>query len=153
MVSLTDVLVEQDLSRVAARLSADYFLRALGLISALHDGDITAAIIWQAIVSANTAHLDTNEYAGTQAPPPDDLRRPVSVLSLSQSLGMPFETTRRYVNRMIDAGQCERVRGGVVVPARVINDDRFQAARMENLAYLRRLGREMLRAGIIKPGC
>lgn len=147
-----DVAVEQDLSRVAARLAGDYFFRALGLISALHNGDIMAAIIWQAIVTANTAHLDSGEYAGTRTPPPDDLRRPVSVLSLSQSLGMPFETTRRYVNRMIEAGQCERVRGGVVVTARMLDDERFQAARVENLGYLRRLGREMLRAGIIKPG-
>ncbi|MGA0602074.1 hypothetical protein ACO2Q3_15315 [Caulobacter sp. KR2-114] len=148
-----DMAVEQDLSRVATRLSSDYFFRALGLISSLHGGDITAAIIWQAIVTANTAHLDAGDYRGSEASPPDDLRRPVSVLSLSQSLGMPFETTRRYVNRMIAAGRCERVRGGVVVPASVLNDERTQAARLENLGYLRRLGREMLRAGIIKPGC
>lgn len=147
-----DVAVEQDLSRVAARLAADYFFRALSLISGLHNGDIMAAIIWQAIVAANTAHLDSAEYTGAAASPPDDLRRPVSVLSLSQSLGMPFETTRRYVNRMIEAGQCERIRGGIVVAARMLDDERFQAARIENLSYLRRLGREMLRAGIVKPG-
>ncbi len=147
-----DMAVEQDLSRVAARLGADYFLRALSLITSLHDGDIIAAIIWQAIVTANTAHLDPGEYTGAAAPPPDDVRRPVSVLSLSQSLGMPFETTRRYVNRMIEAGQCERIRGGGVVPAKVLNSERSQAARLENLAYLRRLGREMLRAGVLKAG-
>jgi hypothetical protein len=34
----------------------------------------------------------------------------------------------------------------------VLNSDRSQAARLENLAYLRRLGREMLRAGVLKAG-
>jgi hypothetical protein len=40
------------------------------------------------------------------------------VLSLSSSLGLPFETTRRHVQSLIAMGLCERIAGGIVATDR-----------------------------------
>ncbi len=51
---------------------------------------------------------------------PDTLRRPVSIQSVSLSLGVPYETARRHIHKLVSAGYVER-RGarGFVVPERV----------------------------------
>ncbi|HEY3800226.1 MAG TPA: hypothetical protein VGL58_17905 [Caulobacteraceae bacterium] len=142
---------ETSVARIAARLSSEYVLRVLKLIADLHDGDILAAIITQAIIGANTAHLDTRDGDGARfagAPPPDELRRPISVLALSRSLGMPFETTRRYVSRLVESGRAQRVKGGVIVPASVLHDPISGQAAETNLLYLRRLCRNLAAAGV-----
>lgn len=41
--------------------------------------------------------------------------RPIPVLSIANSLKLPFETTRRHVGALIEAGLCRRERGGVVM--------------------------------------
>ncbi|NJR78800.1 hypothetical protein [Sphingomonas corticis] len=43
-----------------------------------------------------------------------DSGRPTPVLSIANSLGLPFETTRRHVAALAEAGWCRRDRGGVL---------------------------------------
>jgi DNA-binding Lrp family transcriptional regulator len=43
-------------------------------------------------------------YATYDAPPPDALRRPITVNAVAQSLGLPFETVRRRVQRLTVLG-------------------------------------------------
>lgn len=144
--------LEPDLSRIVSRISSTYFMRTLRLIADFHDGEVITALIFQAIVTANTAHLDQADegqrYAGIDSPPPDDLRRPVSILALSQGLGLPFETTRRHVNRMLASGRCVRVKNGIIVPQAAIEDDVVQAMRRANLANIRKLVRDLRRIGL-----
>ncbi|MFI4933219.1 MAG: hypothetical protein ACHP7N_01245 [Caulobacterales bacterium] len=141
-----------DKVRVVARLSSEYVLRALRLLGDLQGGDILAGIISQAIVAANTAHLDLgagrSNYAGVDDTPPDELRKPISVLALSGSLGLPFETTRRYVNKLLKSGRCKRVKGGLIVPASMLNDSAWIAAGQANLINVRRLMRNLRSAGV-----
>jgi hypothetical protein len=40
--------------------------------------------------------------------------RPLPVLAAAESLGLPFETTRRHIAEMIDIGLCRRDRGGIM---------------------------------------
>lgn len=142
-----------DQSRAVARLSSDYFLRALRLVADLHDGELITGIIFQAIIAANTAHLEqTGEgarHAGNDSVPPDDLRKPVSVLGVAGALGLPFETTRRHVNRLLASGRCKRVRGGVIVPQSALQDPAMSTAASANLANVRRFVRELRRAGVV----
>lgn len=54
-----------------------------------------------------------------------DQRKPISVHSMSASLSRPFETVRRHVGALIDAGLCTRVAAGVVPSADVTSDPRI----------------------------
>lgn len=145
--------IQADQSRVVARLSSDYFLRALRLMADLHDGELLTGIIFQAIVAANTAHLEQSDagarHAGNNSVPPDELRKPVSVLGVSGALGLPFETTRRHVNRLLASGRCERVRGGVIVPQSTLQGQAMSEAASHNLANVKRFVRELKRAGVV----
>jgi DNA-binding Lrp family transcriptional regulator len=134
------------IARVVTRLSAGYALRAFRLLVDVY-GDVRSGIVAQAIVTANTAHLVDREgsrYAGVEETPPDAVRRPVSVLSLAGALGLPYETLRAQVQRLIEAGVCVRVDGGVLVPAAVLETPVATRATMANVAYVRQFLRDLL---------
>jgi len=136
-------------ARVAVRLSADYMLRSLKMLGELSDGELLSALISLAIVQANVAHLEQDGgFRELDEPPPDESRRPISILAIANSLGLPYETTRRHVEKMIAAGQCVRVRGGVIVPTVALTTPRHREFVLANLANLRRLYRSLRRAGV-----
>lgn len=143
----------RDSARVAARLSAGYILRSLHLIADLADGELLQGLVWTAVTVANVAHLDRDAgaggaFAGLEAIPPDALRRPVSVLAISSALGLPYETTRRHVAKLVASGQCLRVRGGILVPARALDNGAHREMLAANLANLRTLVRNLRKAGV-----
>jgi len=147
------VAPKPDTARVVARLSTDYVLRVLRLLADLQNGQLLSAIIVLGIVAANTGYLNQTEdptllSAGPTGLPPDEARRPVSVLSLSASLGLPFETTRRHVNKLVIAGACQRVKGGVIVPASALDNPAFLQAAEQNLAYAAHFVRGLRRTGL-----
>jgi hypothetical protein len=141
----------QDKTRLASRLAADYLLRSLKMIGDLAEGELVTGLVNLALVQANVSHLDrvASGFDGVDTPPPDEVRRPVSILSLSASLGLPYETTRRHVAKMVATGQCVRVKGGVVVPTAVIGEARRTEMLEVNLMNLRRLFRDLRNAGVI----
>ncbi len=140
--------------RVAARLSIQYFLRSAQLVSNSADGDLMNGMIMYAIVAGNVGYLDTDprksgEFASIEHIAPDSVRRPISVLAVAQSLGIPFENTRRRVNKLIRAGKCQRVKGGVIVPAAALSTPSEDADALANMGNLRRFLRELRRAGVV----
>jgi DNA-binding Lrp family transcriptional regulator len=135
------------MARTVIRQSAEYGLRALLLLAETY-GDLRAGIVAQTIVTANTAHLDAPmgdgwRYSGIDQPPPDAVRRPVSVLSLSRSLGLPYETLRRQVRRLAEAGVCVRVEGGLIVPKAVVERPAAAQAMLVNVRYVRQFVRNL----------
>ena len=138
---------ELALARLVARRSAAYLLRAVGLLAETY-GDIRTGILAQTIVVANTAYLDTRNgggrrYAGVDENPPDELRRPISVARLAESLGGSFETKRRHVQRLIDDGICIRVDGGLIVPGAVLETPKAVSAMLVNVGYVRGFVRDL----------
>src|SRR5215469_16034134 len=118
-------------ARIVTRFSAEYVLRALQLLIEMH-GDIRTGLVAQAINTANTAHLDVCTEAGRRAAGadgaiPDEARRPIGIARIADTAGLPFESTRRIVQRLIAQGVCVRVRGGVIVPRAAVH--RPEAAR------------------------
>ncbi|WP_296599302.1 hypothetical protein [Phenylobacterium sp.] len=136
-------------ARVAVRLGSDYMLRSLQMLGELADGELLPALISLAIVQANVAHLEQEGgFRELDEPPQDENRRPISILAIANGLGLPYETTRRHVEKMIAAGQCARVRGGVIVPTAALTTPRHREFVLANLANLRRLYRNLRRAGV-----
>ena len=141
----------QDAARAAMRIGSEYLLRSLKMLTDMMQGEMVTAVVALAIGQANVAHFDYTEaearYRDTGVVPPDELRRPVSVLALSQSLGLPYETTRRHVEKLVQLGVCDRIKGGVLIPSRAIDNDWHRQMLAANLANQRRLFRALKAAG------
>ena len=125
-------------------------LRSLQLVIGLANGEILNGLIAMAISQANIAHLiqPDGRCPPLTGPPPDEARRPVSVLALSQSLGLPYETTRRHVEKLVKSGYCVRVHKGVIVPAASMDTEAHREMLAANLVNLRRLVRGLRSAGV-----
>jgi hypothetical protein len=143
-------LKRAELVRAVSRASNEYILRVLRQLTDLHGGEFITAIVCQAIITANTAHLADHGDALTKEAglPPDELRKPVSILAIAGSLGLPFETTRRHVAKLTEAGVCRRVQGGIIVPASALDKDVLYAAAETNYANVQRFVRALRRAGL-----
>jgi DNA-binding Lrp family transcriptional regulator len=135
------------IARMVIRRSSEYLLRALELVADTY-GDDRAGIVVQTIMSANTAYLDTRSgggwrYAGIDEPAPDEARRPISINRIAESLGLPYETVRRQVERLLEAGVCIRVESGVIVPAAVLNRPGAVDAMLVNVGYVRKFALDL----------
>lgn len=130
--------------RLVIRLSSDYLLRLAEPLSQII-GDLVTALVLMDVLQANTEHLpDTEggEDGGDWAPEAfvaDHLRKPVRVVTLSQRLGIPPETVRRHVGRLVEHGRCERIDDGYVVPARALAGPGFVRFALDNQSHLYRL--------------
>lgn len=106
-----------------ARVGSNYLLRALANLTEAFEGDMARAVVFMAIGQAATDHLGLNRDFtdfGGDGLIPDELRRPVTVLSIANSLQMPRETTRRHVTRLLQRGYCIQVQGRrVMIPAEI----------------------------------
>lgn len=145
---------EKDRGRLALRASTRFFLKSVELLSrAVGDGDILRAVIFLAIVDANTRHLRPTDplsqaYAGTGVRVPDDIRRPISVHALALELALPYETTRRHVNALIAQGLCLRRDTGIIAPGEVLDRDNITATHRRNLENLRTLFSDLSDGGV-----
>lgn len=128
--------------RLVNRLASPCILDA-SLVGRL-DRDFLDALILLAVVQANVAPLLRDRalqraYASFEEPPPDELRRPVSVNAISQSLRLSYETTRRRLQRLAEDGACEIGPHGVIVPARVVSSPEHMMALMRIWEQIRQL--------------
>jgi len=132
-------------------MSMEYVAGAFQRLSEAY-GDARAWLIVYAIFAANTAHLDVRAEVPSIADPdallPDDVRRPVSIAQVAKSLGMPFETVRKQVHALIDAGLCVRVDGGVIVPRTAMQLPGVARAALDNLDHVRKLVRDLKAVGL-----
>ena len=147
---------DEDTRRLAMRLSVGYFLRFIEVLQDVSGRNLVQSVILLAIMGANVGALDADpvaskKFAGIDAVPPDELRRPISIYALAASLGLPYETVRRQVHKMIERGICERVGDeGVIVPARVLEGAQMLKAVERNFQNLSGLERSLRRANIWK---
>jgi DNA-binding Lrp family transcriptional regulator len=92
--------------------------------------DLVDGLLFAAIQAANVATITSSPelqlaYATIPNGPPDDLRRPVSVSAIANSLRMPFETARRRVQAMARIGALEVTAKGVRVSHAVLGQSGF----------------------------
>ena len=134
--------MDEQLIRAAIRLTSHFMLRNVEVLSEAAEGDLMAGLIFSAIVQANVRPISNDPklgkaYGQMDAIPPDAVRSPISVNALAESLGVPYETTRRHVNKLIKDGFCVKVGSrGVIVPAEVIASPRLMKSGLQQYGHL-----------------
>jgi DNA-binding Lrp family transcriptional regulator len=104
-------------------------------------GDVVDPLILTVVLEANVAVVSQDaelqhRYAALDSPPPDEVRRPVSVSAVAASLRMPYETVRRRIARLAQAGACTITPKGVLISAARVSDPAYvliATARYERL--------------------
>ena len=97
--------------RMILRLSADYFLRIVTELAQLFAGDLIRGVVFLALVQASISHVPkvgSSPMIDPDGVVPTSERRVVSTLAISNSLGMPRETVRRHINKLVESGYCAR---------------------------------------------
>lgn len=108
---------EPPLHRAISRATNAFCLRVLEDVTRLAGGDLMLALVTCALNDANLRHLAEEPGAPLlrpAAPLPESLRRPVAARALAKVLGLPAETTRRHLHRLIERRMCATVRGGFI---------------------------------------
>ena len=97
-----------------------FLLAGVRLMRDFWGGDLLKGLVFTAIWTANVKHVTNTARAATSSMLPDTLRQPVSVLAISRSLRLPYETARRHADVLVREGLAERAgRQGVFVPTHV----------------------------------
>lgn len=128
--------------RVAARLANGF---ALDLVKLGGFGrDVVDGLLLCAISQANVAQITRNpelqrRYATLDQPPPDELRRPVSISAIANSLRMPFETARRRISALADLGFIVTQPRGVVIPTAPMNSPFYRMGATAHYELVRKL--------------
>lgn len=137
-----------------ARLGSNYLLRVLANLTEAFDGDMVQAVVFMAISQAATDHLGLHREIrdfGGDGVIPDELRRPVTVLSIANSLQMPRETTRRHVTRLLERGYCVQIQGRrVMIPADTYRRPEMRQVVAKNRRDLLLLISTVRRANLLK---
>lgn len=141
--------------RWAERHSFDFVLRLMQTIAANHGGDFVRAIIVMTIMQANVQHLarDPTKADGGgngDGAVSDDRMRPISALAIANSLGVPRETVRRHIHRLMEAGVCRRVTGGYIIPESVLARPEQQSQLNETFQHLRTFVSALRRADVLE---
>ena len=115
--------VEAERAKIMSHAAMRFLLNLAGdimvgsLSSSLDPIDYFLAI---AVGSANVSHIDSDlalsrQYAGLIEP--DYMRRGISRAAISRATGLPLETVRRRINKMIDMDVLVERKDGIIVSA------------------------------------
>jgi hypothetical protein len=142
-------------SHLVAWVCNDYFLDTVGVVTDLFGGDLLTGIVFLAIIRENLRGVEVGSkrrrLADQRRARSAALGQPVTVYTLSQTLGLTYETTRRHVNRLIQNGYCKRLANGLMVPAEVLRRPDLLKGGLRNQSHFQRLVQTAVRAKLIKP--
>jgi hypothetical protein len=126
--------------RLFGRLGTGYVLDIAAIVRGKRE--LLDALIIAAIVHANTAAIAAEPdlqaaLAAGEAPPPDELRRPVSVEAVAEALKIPAEEVRWRIRRLVRRKLCVPVDGGVIVPTRFLSTPDYLKSSFDGYERLR----------------
>lgn len=102
--------------RIVARQVSELMLARGARWQAATGTDRLDCLLFQVVFSANLAHVPLG--ASLQGGPPP--RRPVSLLAISQSMHLAYETVRRRTTQLRAQGLVEADAGGISVPVEAV---------------------------------
>lgn len=157
MVGPATELITPDLRRQLCRLGAEYVLGRGRAIASAIDRNFVTALLFVDIVRFNTAGVMNSRSEALQHLTfdqviPDSLRTPVSVYALARDLNLPYETARRHVRKLKDAGLCDAGDNGLIVPGQALSSPDAQALARQNMELIRQLVDEAARFGVVAHG-
>lgn len=141
-----------DTLRVATRLSIAF---ALDLVKLGGFGrDVIDGLLMAAISQANVAQITRDpelqrRYSTLDQPPPDELRRPVSVNAVANSLRVPFETARRRIAALVDLGVIKTTPRGVIIPNAPLTSTAYKVAAQAHYHLIRNLYIRLREIGLL----
>jgi len=107
-----------------ARLLARHFIAAGSLRAARWratlDLNATTLLIVHVALAANLARIRLDDPAGAGLAVDDSRRRPVSLMSIAESMGIPHETIRRQALDLQRRGTLQKLGSGWIVPATLL---------------------------------
>ena len=139
--------------RVAARLANAF---ALDLVKLGGFGrDVIDGLLLVAISQANVVPLSREPelqraFASLDQAPPDDLRRPVSINAIASSLRVPYETARRRITALINAGILQSTPKGVILPQAPLNSAFYRMGAEGNYNLVKSLYFRLRGIGLLK---
>jgi hypothetical protein len=138
--------------RAILRVGNEFFLRSVSGMARLLNDDLLMAVVYTAMWTANVKHITSSAanvtFGGMDQIPSDEMRRPVSVMALANSLRIPYETARRTVQALSAAGFCRRMgKNGLIVPAEVHGRQDARGVIEAGLPSLLRFMTDLKRAG------
>jgi biotin operon repressor len=143
--------------RVLARIATEFVLRRVNRVrTSVFGGDLASTLVFAAVTQANVSHVDDDDVLAARwgtvaAPPPDDIRRPVSGYAVALTLGLPRETIRRKINALTDAGMLRAVEAGFISPAETLTREEMQLVVSRDIAEARGFFMAMTRVGVVAP--
>lgn len=90
-----------------------------------------------------------HSYSTVAAPPPDALRRPITINAIASSAGLAFETVRRRVHKLAEAGLVEITSRGVLQSQKATSAEAYLAEALARYERLRRFYFELKAAGCL----
>ncbi len=113
-------LSELQLRYFAARKFIDYVLR-ISIDAIPVNITFMRGLLFIAVMRENVRHITYDprlawQYSKSDEPPPDEIRRPVSVRRLSNTLSLPYTTISRHVRGMIEYGVFLSDKNGLFIP-------------------------------------
>ena len=92
-----------------------------------HENDFVRGLIFITVMAMNVERITHDpsaawRFADAQTTPPDAMREPASVRAVADRVGLPYETTRQHILRLVDIGRAQRVEGGFIIPGAVAQD-------------------------------
>lgn len=139
-------LVTDHHNEAILRLSGRYLLDQVTVVRFAFG--LLDALIVVAVTQANVAPISADRalqrrYATYEDVPPEDVRRPISINAVAQSLGLPFETVRRHVIKLSLLGVLKMSRDGVCTSQSTVHGTQYRQGAEVGYARLQTLQREL----------
>ncbi len=141
---MNDDILAKPGSRIFAYFTAEFMLRAASSIAVAFDHDYESAILFLSVTTQNSQNIMLKRdlrtrYASLSTPIDPELMTPVSRSALARSTGLPRETVRRKIAKMMERGLIIDTPRGLIVPREVTGNPLYGAILRPQAESLRRM--------------
>ncbi|MDO8377530.1 hypothetical protein [Phenylobacterium sp.] len=145
--------LDEPLHRAIGRATNTFCLRFLENVMALSAGDLMLGLTACALEGANIRRLaeSATELVGPIRTIPDSVRQPITAVALAGEIGLPRETTRRHLHKLIGLGVCRALPGGFIFTEARFNPTRIAASLGRTAANVRQLHATLIGVGVMLP--